>query len=342
KIIDLDIEPRHLLRLGHGEEELESEERYSKAGRVESYLERRQFLLGQVQRLARDMGAVGDFGYTCETARMFFVTHVKVKWAAYQRKLNSGEPTRDCVAAGFPFGAFFEESATTALFPDEASGEELVEIATSCYQYIADMFDELQDIQPFELLRSSYDRSNYLLTNQARIVAMTCTHAALKRSDLLQLGFHYDTVVMEEAAQVLDIETFVPLAMQKTSRRLKRAVLIGDHNQLPPVVKSQGLKAFGNLEQSLFARMVRLGVPYVELNRQARARPEIADLYRFRYTSLGDLSSVSTGAFAAPNPGLANAFQFINTEDLDGQGESEPTKHFYQNVAEAEYAVAMY
>jgi intron-binding protein aquarius len=43
------------------------------------------------------------------------------------------------------------------------------------------MFQELEEIRPFELLRTQADRVNYLMTKQAKIVAMTCTHAALKR-----------------------------------------------------------------------------------------------------------------------------------------------------------------
>ncbi|KAK3044307.1 hypothetical protein LTS18_001631, partial [Coniosporium uncinatum] len=39
KIVALDIDERHLLRLGHGEEELETDVSYSKHGRVESFLE---------------------------------------------------------------------------------------------------------------------------------------------------------------------------------------------------------------------------------------------------------------------------------------------------------------
>lgn len=51
------------------------------------------------------------------------------------------------------------------------------------------------------------------MTKQARVVAMTCTHAALKRGEFLQAGLEYDSLVMEEAAQVLEIETFVPLVL---------------------------------------------------------------------------------------------------------------------------------
>ena len=47
----------------------------------------------------------------------------------------------------------------------------------------------LQEFRAFELLRSSRDRINYLLTREAKIIAMTCTHAALKRKDLVQLSF---------------------------------------------------------------------------------------------------------------------------------------------------------
>lgn len=43
------------------------------------------------------------------------------------------------------------------------------------------LFRELEEIRPFELLKSSADRVHYLVTKQAKIVAMTCTHAALKR-----------------------------------------------------------------------------------------------------------------------------------------------------------------
>lgn len=83
------------------------------------------------------------------------------------------------------------------------------------------------------------------MTRQARIVAMTCTHAALKRREFLEMAFKYDNLLMEEAAQVLEIETFIPMLLQKSedgsngrTSRLKRVVLIGDHHQLPPVVKN--------------------------------------------------------------------------------------------------------
>ena len=42
------------------------------------------------------------------------------------------------------------------------------------------------------------------------------------------------------------------------------------------------------------------------------------------------------------NAGLFHDFQLINVEDLDGKGETEPRRYFYQNLAEAEYVVHLY
>jgi hypothetical protein len=50
--------------------------------------------------------------------------------------------------------------------------------------------------------------------------------------------------------------------------RLKRVILIGDHHQLPPVVKNMAFQKYSHLDQSLFTRFVRLGTPYVQLNAQ--------------------------------------------------------------------------
>ncbi len=115
------------------------------------------------------------------------------------------------------------------------------------------------------------DRVNYLMTKQAKIVAMTCTHAALKRREFMQLAFQYDNLLMEESAQILEVETFIPMMLQKQvdgHSRLKRVIMIGDHHQLPPVVKNMAFQKFSHLDQSLFTRFVRLGTPYVELNAQ--------------------------------------------------------------------------
>ena len=123
--------------------------------------------------------------------------------------------------------------------------------AQGCFRHISRLFEELSDYRAFELLRSGRQRADYMLTKQARIIALTCTHAALTRSNLVKLGFKYDNIVMEESAQIMEVETFIPMLLQTTSRhegvRLKRVVLIGDHNQLPPVVKNMAFQKYGLL-----------------------------------------------------------------------------------------------
>lgn len=103
---------------------------------------------------------------------------------------------------------------------------------------------------------------------------VTESHTSIGLS--LLLGFKYDNILMEEAAQILEIETFIPLLLQNPEdgfSRLKRWIMIGDHHQLPPVIKNMAFQKYSNMEQSLFTRIVRLGVPTVDLDGQGRARP---------------------------------------------------------------------
>lgn len=175
---------------------------------------------------------------------------------------------------------------------------------------------------------------------------MTCTHAALKRKELVDIGFRYDNILMEEAAQILEIETFIPLLLQNPQdgyNRLKRWIMIGDHHQLPPVIKNMAFQKYSNMEQSLFTRLVRLGVPTVDLDGQGRARPSICDLYKWRYKNLGDLAHVKAWPeYLVANAGFAYDFQLIDVQDFNGAGETEPSPYFYQNLAEAEYCVAVF
>lgn len=54
--------------------------------------------------------------------------------------------------------------------------------------------------------------------------------------------------------------------------------MIGDHHQLPPVIKNMAFQKYSNMEQSLFTRFVRLGVPTIDLDAQGRARSRWASL----------------------------------------------------------------
>ncbi|XP_065088578.1 RNA helicase aquarius-like [Ochlerotatus camptorhynchus] len=160
------------------------------------------------------------------------------------------------------------------------------------------------------------------------------------------MGFKNDNILMEESAQILEIENFIPLLLQNPMdgyNRLKRWIMIGDHHQLPPVIKNMALQKYSNMEQSLFTRLVRLGVPTIELDGQGRARSSICKLYKWRYTKLGDLDHITQWPeYLNCNPGFAYDYQLINVDDFNGVGESEPNPYFYQNLAEAEYIVSVF
>ncbi|XP_003696210.1 RNA helicase aquarius isoform X1 [Apis florea] len=348
KIMALDIDERHLLRLGHGEEALETEKDFSRYGRVNYVLAKRLDLLMEVQRLQESLNVKGDVAYTCETAGHFFMYQILTRWERFETRSKQRQKTENdsafIIDEEFSFHKFFD-NAPKPLFKRNTFEEDF-EIARSCFRYIERIFAQLEEFRAFELLRSGLDRSKYLLVKEAKVIAMTCTHAALKRRELVDMGFKYDNILMEESAQILEIETFIPLLLQNPQdgyNRLKRWIMIGDHHQLPPVIKNMAFQKYSNMEQSLFARFVRLGVPTVDLDGQGRARPSICNLYNWRYKKLGNLAHVENSPeYLVANAGFLYDFQLINVEDFNGVGESEPSAYFYQNLAEAEYCVAVF
>lgn len=125
------------------------------------------------------MGALGAHGDSCETAGYFSLVYILPVWAKFQEAYSSDEITFENVVAAFPFHSYFS-NAPAPMFPEGTTAEEAIEIAKGGYRHIAKLFSELEEIRPFELLRTARDRQNYLLTKEARIVAMTSTHAAMK------------------------------------------------------------------------------------------------------------------------------------------------------------------
>ena len=368
KCLTRNVDERYLLRLGHAADQLDVGGRdFSRFGRVQHMLGRRLMLLDVVRRVGESVGVGGDVGYTCVTSAAFYVHVVLPRWEKYVKACRDAKEVYERMkedgqegvtaeqerlyhatpATQFPFTSFFSpDSSTTPLFSSTSYTGDL-SIALSCFTYLQSIFRELDECRPFELLRSYKDRSSYLLTHHARIIAMTCTHAAIKRHDFIAARLHYDTLVMEESAQALEIETFIPLMLQlndqESGSRLKRVVLLGDHQQLPPVIKNRTFASYSHLDQSLFSRLIRLGLPHVALDAQGRMRPSLAALWNWRYEALRDLPVVREAAvYQQANVGLLYDYQLIDVHDYQGVGESTPQPYYFQNLGEAEYVVAMY
>lgn len=172
KIMQRDIDPRHLLRLGSGEAELRdnltanqrsaAESTFSKQGRVQWCLIRRLQLLAQVQRLAASLQVVGDFGSNCETSLYFHKIHLQPRIDTFYAQIKA-DRAEDTVGKCFPFSAFFAD-APQPLFRGDRSADE--QAAEGCFNHLRRIFAELTDYRAFELLRTQALRTDYLLTKQ--------------------------------------------------------------------------------------------------------------------------------------------------------------------------------
>ena len=207
---------------------------------------------------------------------------------------------------------------------------------------IEQIIKTLKSFLIFELLRDQAERRNYIITKQSKIIALTCTYAAINRQKLIDLNFKYDTIIMEESGQILEIESFIPMTLQKNISNLKRVVLLGDENQLPPIVKSQAIRTQCLYHLSLFSRLIKSGYNNcIVLNEQGRSRSEIVDLYRYIYDNLIDMKEISK-KFNKNNFCFKHIIQFVNVEEFNGHGEEMNSNNSFYNLAEAEYCIAVF
>eukprot|EP00916_Digyalum_oweni_P020809 GHVL01034671.1.p1 GENE.GHVL01034671.1~~GHVL01034671.1.p1 ORF type:complete len:794 (-),score=133.43 GHVL01034671.1:370-2505(-) len=103
---------------------------------------------------------------------------------------------------------------------------------------------------------------------EARIVCATLSVCGGR--DLTSVSEPFDTVIIDEASQGVEISTLIPLKLGG-----KRLILVGDPNQLPATVFSKRAEDSG-YEQSLFQRLQLAGVPVNMLKIQYRMHPQIS------------------------------------------------------------------
>jgi intron-binding protein aquarius len=327
KIMNRDINESHLLRLGHGESKLKGNSDFTKFGRMNFILQRRLDLLEIVKRMNE------NYAITCETSFYFFENIVSKEWKKFEDSISTSKDSKLLIEQ-FPFYNLFESS----IFSTSKTFEENFKISKDCFSKIEKVFKELEEYRCFEVVRTNQDRGKFILTKLSKIIGMTCTHAALKRNDFIKEHFEYDNLIIEESSQILEIESFIPMLLQK-DKKLKRIIMLGDVKQLPPIIQNQSIQHFSHMDQSLFQRLIRLNVPSIELDHQGRMRSELANLFRWNYKELKDLNQEM---FNKVNEGFKFNYQFINVEDYANKGEIQPNPFYYQNLGEAEYIVSLY
>ena len=102
-------------------------------------------------------------------------------------------------------------------------------------------------------------RIRHALFDQSRVIACTLTGAA----NQLLVGQHYHTLFIDEAAQALEAACWIPL------QRVDRVILAGDHQQLPPTIKSP--------------EAMRAGLGRTLMEQVAHRKPEVVRLLRVQY-----------------------------------------------------------
>ncbi|KAJ3192643.1 hypothetical protein HK101_006195 [Irineochytrium annulatum] len=121
-----------------------------------------------------------------------------------------------------------------------------------------------QDEKKYKSLKKQAEKE---ILGNADVICTTCVGAGDPR--LSKLTFR--TVLIDEATQAGEPECLIPLVMGA-----KQAVLVGDHQQLGPVIMNKKAAKAG-LSQSLFERLVILGIRPIRLQVQYRMHPCLSE-----------------------------------------------------------------
>lgn len=121
-----------------------------------------------------------------------------------------------------------------------------------------------QDEKKFKVLTRAAERE--ILTN-ADVICCTCVGAGDPRLSKMK----FRTVLIDESTQSAEPECMIPLVLG-----CKQVVLVGDHQQLGPVIMNKKAAKAG-LNQSLFERLVVLGLAPIRLNVQYRMHPCLSE-----------------------------------------------------------------
>jgi intron-binding protein aquarius len=224
------------------------------------------------------------------------------------------------------------------------------------------MFSELKDYSPFEWMPFARHQISYLETKLSRVVGASTddmVRTLFKYGDDEDVesggGPSFTTIVVDGASHVSEAALAVILAYNRNKTR--RVVLTGDLNTSTVVpssfsrATSDALYVGAKMNTSLFERLVQAAsllateelVSVHTLPTHHRSRPEVLDVYKWRYGSSMMMTSKSGGVQRkkknAANAGMRYVSQFVDV--IEGHELSCP-QGGYQNLEEAEYVVSMY
>jgi hypothetical protein len=150
-----------------------------------------------------------------------------------------------------------------------------------CYQQM--LTRQTAEGEEFRQLEESFSRHNYnpkarkragelrrILEYNICVEAdvVCCTLESSLRECLC--GFSFPVVIMDEATQAVEPSSLIPLLHDA-----QKIVLVGDQNQLGPVVPSE-FKRY-KFNRGLFVRLLQLGLEHIMLDEQFRMHPMISE-----------------------------------------------------------------
>ncbi|KAL3801039.1 hypothetical protein HJC23_002332 [Cyclotella cryptica] len=115
--------------------------------------------------------------------------------------------------------------------------------------------------------RALQSRTEKEILQAADVICCTCVGAGDPRLK----NFRFRQVLIDEATQAIEAEALIPLSMGA-----KQIVLVGDHCQLGPVVMCKAAAKAG-LTQSMFERLVLIGIRPIRLQVQYRMHPILSE-----------------------------------------------------------------
>ena len=156
--------------------------------------------------------------------------------------------------------------------------------------------------------------------------------------DMFQnLNIEFETVVIDEAAQSIELSALIPLKYG-----CSKCILVGDPKQLPPTVLSREAARF-QYEQSLFVRMQANHPDDVHLlDTQYRMHPDISvfpsqAFYDGRLVDGPDMARLRTQPWHKSN--VLSPYRFF---DVQGSHQAAPRGHSLVNHAEIDIALKLY
>ncbi|KAK1931029.1 Helicase sen1 [Phytophthora citrophthora] len=197
---------------------------------------------------------------------------------------------------------------------------------TECSGKIRRLRDEVSAIR---------SRITETILSKASIIA--CTLSKAGSGDFSELKHGFDALIIDEAAQAVELSTLVPIR-----ERVARVVLVGDPKQLPATVKSV-VASKARYDRSLFERIAESGVAPSMLRVQYRMHPFLRDFpsKRFYGGMLTDGPSVMERVQkVCPGVYARTSFQPFLLYDVSNSREEDMNGSKYNRV-EAAFCISL-